>query len=77
MPPEDKFPVPENSSTYTEMSKLVKSELVRISGSFKPSQSDCFRTTGSRTADDSGNLAETMMSPTFIFRWAGVRPLND
>ena len=47
-----------------------------ISGSFLPSQSDCFRTTGSETANKSGNLAETMMSPTFIFRWADVRPLQ-
>jgi hypothetical protein len=32
---EDKFPAPENSPTYTEISKLVTSELVRISGSFQ------------------------------------------
>ena len=74
---EDKFPVPENSPVYTEISKLKRNELVRISGSFQPSQSDCFRTTGSRTANESGNLAETMMSPTFVFRWVGVRPLKD
>jgi hypothetical protein len=74
---EDKFPVPENSPIYTEISKLEKNELVRISGSFQPSQSDCFRTSGSETANASGSLAETMMSPTFIFRWVGVRPLKE
>lgn len=73
---EDKFPVPENSPVYIEISRLETNELVRFSGSFQPSQSDCFRTTGSRTANESGNLAGTMMSPTFIFRWDSVRPLK-
>jgi hypothetical protein len=39
--------VPENSPIYAEISKLEENELVRISGSFQPSQSDCFRTSGS------------------------------
>ncbi len=73
---EDKFPVPENSPVYIEISKLEKNELVRVSGSFQPSQSDCFRTSGSSKANESGNLAGTMMSPTFIFRWDSVRPLK-
>jgi hypothetical protein len=74
---EDKFPVPEGSPIYTEISKLDTNELVRISGSFQPDQSDCFRTVGSETADETGNLAATMMSPTFIFRWDNVSPLKN
>jgi len=74
---EDKLSVPENSPIYTEISKLEKNELIRFSGSFQPSQSDCFRTSGSETANQSGNLAVTMMSPTFIFHWGSVSSLKQ
>ena len=73
---EDKFPVAENSPAFSEISKLERNALIKFSGSFQPNQSDCFRTTGSGSGNESGNLAETLMSPTFIFRWDDVRPLK-
>ena len=73
---EDKLPVAEGSPLFDAVSKLKTNDLVRFDGSFQPHHGDCFRTHGSETADMTGNLAPTMMSTVFIFKWSSVRPLN-
>lgn len=73
---EDKFPVPRGTPLFATIAALKDLDLVRFDGELQPSGSDCFRTDGTASADQDGNLAPTMMSPTFMLRFSDMRKLD-
>ena len=73
---EDKLSVSRRTSMFKTIAGLKALDLVRFDGEFQPSDSDCFRTDGTVSADQDGNLAPTMMSPTFMFRFTDIHKLN-
>ena len=73
---EDKMPIAQDSPMFSVISTLKSLDLVRFDGELQSHGNDCFRTDGSEQADEDGNLAQTMMSPTFVFRFTNVRRLD-
>ena len=73
---EDKFPISRGTPLFSSVEALKQYQLVRFSGEFQESAGDCIRTDGSTIADEKGNLAPTMMGPTFVFEFVKVSPLD-
>lgn len=72
---EDRLAVPQDSPMFATIAGLKSLDLVRFDGEFQSDDGDCFRTDASAKADQDGNLAPTMMSPKFMFKFADMQKL--